>query len=92
VSALEKIYEMLQNGESFGEVLPHRLGGTFFWDVLSVSPVGKKYIRWRHYGSSANKNTKKDLAWILSEIFKMTPEEFMSKYTTYAEYKEREAV
>ena len=89
---LEKLYEMLNNGETFGEILPHRLGGTFFWDVLSVSPVGKKYIRWRHYGSSANKNTKKDLAWILREIFKMTPEEFMEKYTTYAEYKRSEAV
>ena len=86
MSALEKIYEMLQNGESFGEILPHRLGGVFFWDVLCLSPTGE-YIRWRNYGSSANKNTKKDLRWILTEIFKMTPEEFMEKYTTYAEYK-----
>ena len=84
---LEKLYKMINDGEIFGEVLPHRLGGTFFWDVMSVSPVGKKYIRWTHYGSSANKNTIKDLAWILSEIFKMTAEEFMVKYTTYAEYK-----
>ena len=86
MQALELIWEKLQNGESFGEIIPHRLGGTFFWDVLCLSPT-KQYIRWRNYGSSANKNTTKDLAWILSEIFKMTPEKFMAKYTTYAEYK-----
>ena len=86
---LEKIYKMLQDGEEFGEVLPHRLGGTFFWDVLCLSP-NMKYIRWRHYGSSANKNTKKDLKWILAEIFHMTPEEFIRKYKTYSEYKKGE--
>ena len=90
MSAMELIWQKLQDGETFGEILPHRLGGTFFWDVLSVSPVGKKYIRWRHYGYSANKNTKKDLKWILSEIFKMPPEEFMQKYTTYTDYTKEE--
>ena len=86
MQALELIWNKLQNGESFGEVLPHRLGGMFFWDVLCLSPTGE-YIRWRNYGSSANKNTKKDLKWILTEIFKMTPEEFIKKYTTYTKYK-----
>ena len=83
---LEKLYAMLNAGEVFGEILPHRLGGNFFWDVLSINQITGN-IRWRHYGSSANKNTIGQLAWILRVIFELTPEEFMAKYTTYAEYK-----
>lgn len=90
MSAFELIWKKLQDGEMFGEILPHRLGGTFFWYVLCLSPT-KQYIRWRNYGSSANKNTKKDLKWILTEIFKITPEEFLAKYKTYAEYKRGES-
>lgn len=28
------------------------------------------YIGWRHYGSSANKNTLKELQWVIDVIFK----------------------
>ena len=36
---------------------------------ISVSPT-KEYIRWRHFGQSANKNTDGQLRWLLETIFK----------------------
>ena len=84
MSALKLIYDKLLAGEEFGTIDQHRLGGTYFWRVLSAD---KQYIRWCHYGSSANKRTMEDLKWIITVIFRMTPEEFLYKYTTYSEWK-----
>ena len=42
--------------------------------ALSADP---EYIRWSHYGSSANKNTIDDLQWILEYIFKCEADEFV---------------
>ena len=39
-------------------------GGGCLW-------LNNKYIFWRHYGQSANKNTLKDLRWILKVIFEI---------------------
>lgn len=83
MTALKFIYNKLMEGVEFGEISQYRDRGTYFWAVLS----GDKYfIRWRHAGSSANKSTLRDLKWILSEIFEMTPEEFLFKYTTSSEW------
>lgn len=88
MSSLKFIYDKLQQGEIFGSIEKHRLGGTYFWDVMCIgNGVGGNYIFWRHYGSSANRVSLQNLKWILKEIFKMTPEEFLYKYTTYSEYK-----
>ena len=84
MSTLKFIYNKLIDGEIFGSIRKSSLGGTYFWDVLSSNG---KYIRWTHYGSSANKATLEELRWILTEIFEMTPEEFLFEYTTYNEYK-----
>jgi hypothetical protein len=35
---------------------------------------------WCHYGSSANRATLRDLAWLLRVIFKLTPGEFVARY------------
>ena len=78
-NATRELFNRLNAGEVFVEILPHRLGGTFFWQVLSAD---SRFIYWRHYGSSANKNKLESLAWILENIFNMTAEEFLSKYTT----------
>ena len=86
MSALKLIYEKLFAGEIFGTIDKHRLGATYFWDVLAMSP-DKQYIRWTHYGSSSNKMNLKNLNWILTEIFKTTPEQFLYDYTTYSEWK-----
>ena len=84
MSALKLIYDKLHNGEVFGQILPHRLGGTFFWAVLYIKHNGNgDYICWRNYGSSAEKVSLKNLEWVLKEIFRMTPEQFLYSYTTY---------
>lgn len=84
MQALKLIYSMLLAGESFGKIDEFRLGGTYFWDVLSADET---YIYWRHYGSSANKTSLTNLKWIMTNIFKMTPEQFLVNYTTYSEWK-----
>ena len=35
------------------------------------------YIGWSHYGSSAKENTMDGLEWILKNIFKKTPADFI---------------
>ena len=82
MSALKLIFQKLLEGEVFGKIDKYRLGGTYFWDVLSAN---SQYIYWRHYGESANKTSLQNLKWILMEIFKMTPEQFLFNYTTYSE-------
>lgn len=84
MATLKFIYDKLIAGEIFGKIEQHRLGGTYFWEVLSSDD---KYIHWRHYGSSANRLSLTGLRWILTEIFEMTPEEFLYEYTTYNEWK-----
>lgn len=84
MSSLKLIFQKLLEGEVFGKIDKHRQGGTYFWDVLSAD---NEYIYWRNYGSSANKLSLQNLKWILTEIFKMTPEQFLYNYTTYNEWK-----
>ena len=84
MTALKLIYSKLIAGEVFGKIDEHRLGGTYFWDVLWMN---NNYINWRNYGSSANKISLQNLRWILTEIFKLTPEQFLYNYTTYNEWK-----
>lgn len=76
------IYNNLQQGKVYGQTmkaLNPAIGDTIFFTNLSVSPDGK-YIRWMHAGSSANKNTLKELEWILGTIFKMTADEFTNSF------------
>lgn len=74
MTALERIYKNLNAGYQYGDYL-HNVRYPMFTPCLSVSENGE-YIRWRHYGESANKNTKQNLNWIIETIFKTTPEEF----------------
>ena len=89
MSALKLIYAKLLKGEIFGKIDKHSQGGTYFWDVLSIGigNNGQSYIFWKHYGSSANRVSLQNLKWIMIEIFKMTPEQFLFEYTTYNEWK-----
>ena len=84
MATLKFIYDKLIAGEVFGKIEQHRLGGAYFWDVLSAN---KEHIHWRYYGESGNKLSLSNLKWILTEIFKTTPEKFLYDYTTYNEYK-----
>jgi hypothetical protein len=44
--ALKFLYQRLLAGESFGVIEQHRLGGTYFWDVLHAN---NKYIYLIYY-------------------------------------------
>ena len=78
MTTIEIIYNNLQNGYSYGK---YRYNVMFpYFDIVLSLDATKTFIRWRHFGSSANRNTIEELQWILSEIFKMTPEEFEDEY------------
>ena len=87
----KKLFAALQAGESFGKIS--------YWDYSSGRPFRylmfntalqkhycKNIICWTNYGSSANKNTLKDLRWILETIFNTTATEFLKEYKTRTEY------
>lgn len=78
--SLTRIYNNIQAGKIYGEYWLN-VKYPFFSEVL-YKTCGN-YIGWTHYGSSANKNTKKELAWIISVIFDTTPEEFEKMYVIY---------
>ena len=92
----DELYADLMNGAEYGylgDVLnPAAFPGCkkYFAEVLYMyqsSLDGKQYFQWRYFGSSANKATKKDLSWILENIFNMTAKQFVSYYITRDEAK-----
>lgn len=96
---LKEIYNNLQAGITYGEDMDREhhswINYPYFNAVLYLianSPTStEEVIGWRHYGSSANKNTEKDLKWILDNIFNMTPTEFTNKYIKSTDSKLKEA-
>jgi hypothetical protein len=96
---LKEIYNNLQAGITYGEDMDKEhhswINYPYFNAVLYLtanSPgSAEEVIGWRHYGSSANKNTEKDLKWILDKIFNMTPTEFLQKYIKSTDSKLEEA-
>ena len=89
--ALTAIYNAFNNGVQYGKFK--------YWDYYNNRPFSNPYFHimlckhwcknifcWENFGSSANKATKKDLAWIIKEIFKTTPEKFLIEYMTNTEY------
>ena len=90
-TALNAIYRNLLNDVQYGKFsywnycdnkpLPY----PYFNTVLYKHPY-KNLFCWQNYGSSANKATKKDLTWIIKEIFRTTPEKFLLEYMTEQEY------
>ena len=92
---LNEIYNNLQAGITYGEDMDkehhswitYPYFDTVLWLMANSPHTAEEVIGWRHYGSSANKNTLEDLKWILDNIFEMTPTEFTSKYITNKESK-----
>lgn len=80
MTALKEIYNNINSGKKYGYVMEN-VKYPFFYTVLSAN---EQYIYWQHFGSSANKNTIGNLAWILENIFELSPEKFIEKY----EYRE----
>lgn len=75
---LNQIFNEINNGKVFGYMM-NNVKYPFFNPVLYLTNGG--FIGWTNFGSSANKNTIKDLEWILDNIFCMTADEFLSTYT-----------
>lgn len=75
---LDTIYNNLMQGKQYGYVL-RNVRFPVFTTVL-FHHWCKPYFCWTHYGSSANKATREELAWIIETIFQMTPEEFAATY------------
>lgn len=82
--AIDKIYRELNAGRRYGRDILN-VTYPYFSSALWITECGN--IGWRHYGSSANKNTKKDLKWIIEIIFKLSPVEFLDVY-----YRDTESV
>lgn len=95
--ALNRIFDNLQNGAVYGhdritwrDDYPEKAiaGKPMFTTALYKDSV-KPLFHWRHYGSSANKATKKDLLWVITQIFDLTPEQFEQKYITRTAFREK---
>lgn len=84
--ALSIIFDKLQAGEQFGSFeyfnfYDHcKLRYPYFHAVLYKTFNG--FIGWNLAGSSAIKNSKKELIWLLDKIFNMTAIEFLETYIT----------
>lgn len=77
MEVLKTIYNNLQNGKVYGRMF-NKCKYPYFNIVLYKTIDG--FIGWKNYGSSANKNTLKELEWIIKVIFHCTPEEFIVIY------------
>lgn len=70
---LEEIYNNINNGKVYGK--------NYTWGYsINLWLSDKGNIGWQNYGQSWNKNTLKELKWVIEEIFNMTPKEFTQKY------------
>lgn len=58
---IKKIYNDLNNGAIYCGVCNNKGVGMIYASGL--------YIRWQHYGQSANKNTPENLRWLIENIF-----------------------
>ena len=80
---LNRIYNNLIDGGRYTKTYQ------FSWDVCGDGSTEGEYpvlsyfagrIYYEHFGSSAIKATRKELSWLLSVIFKLTPEQFEREY------------
>lgn len=78
MNSIDRIFENLQQGYHYGYFMTNARF-PMFSTVMCLSPDGK-YIRWQHFGSSANSATKNDLQWIIETIFNLSPETFEKNY------------
>ena len=80
---LKEIMANLKAGHAYG----HDFTGVrypFFDENLYIA---RGFIQWKHYGSSANKITLADLEWVICNIFRMYPSEFLMEYILDTESK-----
>ena len=76
--ALHNLYKKLKAGFVYGKNIEN-VRYPYFHINLSYSQI-THYLRWEHFGSSANKCTISDLKWILEVIFKTSAIGFLATY------------
>lgn len=74
--ALRELMDSLKAGVIYGHQV-NNVPYPFFWENIGIHG---NYIKWNHYGASANRVTMHDLAFVVFDIFKTTPREFMQEY------------
>ncbi|MBQ1776610.1 MAG: hypothetical protein IIZ93_00490 [Acidaminococcaceae bacterium] len=95
--ALSRIFDNLQNGAVYGhdrlswrcDYPEKSIAGKPMFTTALYKDYLKPIFHWRCYGSSANKATKKDLLWIITQIFGLTPEQFEQSYITRTAFQEK---
>ena len=96
--AFNFIWNAIQAGDSFGKFVywDNYRGKPYYYpmfdDVLWIGEGYRGvYIYWRNFGSSASKNNKTDLRWIIEHIFKTTAVDFLKTYTSRKAFQESTA-
>ena len=74
--ALRELFEDLKAGAVYGHQV-NNVPYPFFWENVGIHDG---YIKWNHYGASANDVSMNDLAFVVFTIFKTTPRAFMQEY------------
>lgn len=74
---LRDILRDVKNGYSYGKDYTY-VPYPYFGAALYLTPFGN--VGYTHYGSSAIKPTLKDLEWLITTIFRTTPEGFLRDY------------
>ena len=74
--ALRELFEDLKSGAVYGHQV-NNVRYPFFWENIGIHG---NYIKWNHYGASANSVSMNDLAFVVFDIFKTTPRAFMQEY------------
>ena len=78
--SIDEIYMNILSGKTYGRYIKPSnpvLKSNIYSAVLSADD---EYIYWCNYGSSATKNTKEYVLWIITHIFELTPEAFIKKF------------
>jgi len=74
--ALRELFEDLKSGAVYGHQV-NNVTYPFFWENIGIHDG---YIKWNHYGASANDVSMNGLAFVVFTIFKTTPRAFMREY------------
>ena len=74
--ALRELFEDLKAGSVYGHQV-NNVPYPFFWENVGIHDG---YIKWNHYGASANAVSMNDLAFVVFVIFRTTPRRFMTEY------------
>lgn len=89
-AALRQIRDDMKSGLIYGKDIFQYGNGTrptypYFSAAIYYKPRPGRdpgLFCWTHYGSSANRATLAELAWIITIIFKTTPSKFRAEYIT----------